>query len=136
MLFKQPVKQVMRKSSVREIKESESVAKAILILDQCEISALPVRSKIGGYSGVLSKSDIASHRLLDALKSRRSLEQIAVWEIMNRTPPLYVMEDAPVQEAILQMHRRHIHRLFVADADYQLIGVISTTDIIRLLIVT
>lgn len=135
MIFKQTVKQIMRKATVREVKESDPVAKAIQLMDQCDISALPVRSKIGGYCGVISKSDIASQRMLSVLNTGRSPLQIRVGDVMNRTPPLYVMEDAPIQEAISQMHRRHIHRLFVADADYQLVGVISTTDIIRLLVV-
>ena len=136
MIFTQPVKQIMRKTSVREVKESDTVVKAIQIMDQCEIRALPVRSKIGGYCGVISKSDIASMKMLAALNTHHTPSSIHVGEVMNRTPPIYVMQDAPIQEAITQMHRRHIHRLFVADADYQLVGVVSTTDIIRLLMLT
>lgn len=136
MLFRQPVKQVMRKNPVRDIKESDSIAKAIQLMDQCDISALPVRSQLGSYCGVISKSDIASMRMLDALKTKGSAERILVREIMNRTPPLYVMENDPIQDAISQMHRRHIHRLFVADLDYQLVGVVSMSDILRMLLVS
>jgi CBS domain-containing protein len=136
LIFKQPVRQIMRKTPVREVKESDPVARAIQIMDQCDISALPVRSKIGGYCGVISKSDIASMRMLSVLNVQPNPLHIQVRDVMNRTPPIYVMEDDPIQEAITQMHRRHIHRLFVADADYQLVGVISTTDILRLLVVS
>jgi len=126
----------MRKNPVRDIKESDSIAKAIQLMDQCDISALPVRSQLGSYCGVISKSDIASMRMLDALKTKGSAERILVREIMNRTPPLYVMENDPIQDAISQMHRRHIHRLFVADLDYQLVGVVSMSDILRMLLVS
>lgn len=135
MSHKQPVCQVMRRSKIHDAKETDSVAKVIRLLDECDISALPVRSSEGKYSGVISKSDIASIRFLRLLKANRSPDTILVLEIMNRNPPIYIMENAPVQEAITIMHKRHIHRLFVADADYQLIGVISTADILRLLVV-
>lgn len=133
MPYHQPVKQVMKQQRILDIRETDSVAKAIQMLDQCDISALPVRGPEEKYTGVISKSDIASMRFLKSLKARVAPEAIAVREIMNRTPPVYVMQDNPVREAIALMHRRHIHRLFVADADYQLIGVISTSDILRLL---
>lgn len=135
MSHKQPVHQVMRRSKIHDIKETDSVAKAIRMLDECNVSALPVRSDEGKYSGVISKSDIASARFLRLLKANRSPDSILVLEVMNRTAPIYVMENDAVQHAITIMHKRHIHRLFVADADYQLTGVVSTSDIIRLLVV-
>lgn len=135
MVYRQPIKQIMKKVSIREVKETDSISRAIQLLDQCNISALPVRSEVGVYSGVISKSDIASLRFLGTIKSKRNPDNILVREIMNRTPPIYVMENDPIQMAITQMHQRHIHRLFVADDDYQLIGVISTSDILRLLVV-
>ncbi|HEY9686895.1 MAG TPA: CBS domain-containing protein [Coleofasciculaceae cyanobacterium] len=134
MPHQQPVNVLMKRRKVLDIQETDSVTKALELLDEANISALPVRSPEGKYSGVLSKSDIASRRFLRALKIKRSPDQVLVREIMNRTPPLFVMENDPIREAIGIMHRRHIHRLFVADESYQLIGVISTTDILRLLV--
>jgi CBS domain-containing protein len=133
--YHHPVKQLMREGRVQDIREIDSLAHAIQILDDCNISALPVRSVEGKYCGVLSKSDIASKRLLKMLKANRSPDGILVQELMNRTTPLFVMENATVQDAIVLMHRRHVHRLFVADADYQMIGVVSTSDIMRFLTV-
>jgi CBS domain-containing protein len=130
-----PVKQVMKNVVIREVREVDSVSTAVQLLDRCQISALPVRSDAGIYSGVISKSDIASLRLLKQLQAQRSPEHILVREIMNHTPPVYINEHAPVQKAIAEMHKRHIHRLFVADDDAHLIGVISTTDILRLIVV-
>jgi CBS domain-containing protein len=132
--YHQPVKQVMKPGRVQDIRETDSLARAFQVLDACNISALPVRNPEGIYSGVLSKSDIVSQRFLKMLKANRSPEGILVQELMNRTPPLFVMEDDPIQEAITMLHRRHIHRLFVADEAGQMVGVISTSDILRLLI--
>jgi CBS domain-containing protein len=135
--YHQPVKQVMKRGvTIQDIRETDSLARAIQILDMCDISALPVRNQEGIYSGVLSKSDIVSQRFLKMLKANRSPEGILVQELMNRTPPLFVMEDDTVQEAITILHRRHIHRLFVADAAGQISGVISTSDILRLLVLS
>jgi CBS domain-containing protein len=135
LVYSQPIHQIMKQIAIREVKETDSVSTAIQRLDQCNISALPVRSEAGIYSGVISKSDIASLRLLKLIQAKRNPDHILVREIMNRTPPIYVMEHETLQTALHQMHQRHIHRLFVADAEYQLIGVISTSDIIRLLVV-
>jgi CBS domain-containing protein len=135
MLYKQAVKQIMKRSKVYDVKQTDSVTKAIQLLDECNISALPVRSSEGKFCGVISKSDIASRRFLQALKVKHSPDLILVADVMNRTPPIYVMEEDPVEVAINMMHKRHIHRLFVADNNYELTGVISTTDVIRLLVV-
>jgi CBS domain-containing protein len=135
MLHKQPVKQIMTRHKVYDVKQTDTVAKAIQLLDEFNISALPVRSSDEKYCGVISKSDIASKRFLQALKIKHSPDAILVADLMNRTSPIYVMEEDPIEAAISVMYKRHIHRLFVSDADYQLTGVVSTSDIIRFLVV-
>jgi CBS domain-containing membrane protein len=48
------------------------------------------------------------------------------------TPVVYsVLPDAPVTEVINQMVGLKVHRLFVVDPDGVLVGVISTTDVLR-----
>ena len=136
MPYQQAVSQVMKRTRVQEVNERDSVAKAIHLLDQFNISALPVRNNEKRYVGVISKSDIASDRFLKALQSKRSPDTILVLEIMNRNPPLYVQETDLTRDAIHMMHKHHVHRLFVANAQYQMIGVISTSDILRLLVLT
>lgn len=134
MLYSQPVKQAMKRGKIYDVNERDPVSIAIELLDKYNISALPVKSNEGKYTGVISKSDIASIRFLKALQAKRTPESILIREIMNQTPPVFVMETDPVHQAIALMHKRHIHRLFVADKDYQLTGVISTSDILRLLV--
>lgn len=134
MLYQQPVKQVMHRSKIYDVREMEPVSKAIQLLDTCDISALPVRGMQGTYTGVVSKSDIASVRFLQLLKAKGSAQVVLIQEIMNHNPPIYVLENEPVSVAIRLMHKRHIHRLFVANEEGELTGVISTTDILRLLV--
>lgn len=136
MPYRQTVSEVMKRTRVQEVNERDSVSKAIHRLDQFSISALPVRSNEGKYVGVISKSDIASDRFLKALAAKRSPDTILVMEIMNRNSPLYVRETDLVRDAIHLMHKHRIHRLFVSNAQYQMIGVISTSDILRLLVLT
>ncbi|MGE0200758.1 MAG: HPP family protein [Candidatus Melainabacteria bacterium] len=135
MHYHQPVSKIMKRSKVLDVAETDSVARAIQLLDQCDVSALPVKSAPDHFSGVISKSDIASMKLLKHLQAGRSPAQIRVSEIMNHTPPLYVFDVDAIQKAITLMHQRHIHRLFVADEQYEMIGVISTSDILRMLVV-
>lgn len=131
--FRQPVKQLMRQGKIQDVQETDPVSRAIQLLDDCNVSALPVRGSDGKYSGVITTTDIASKKFVRLLKAKLNPDQILVLEVMNKTAPLYVMETDSIQQAISLMHKRHIHRLFVADQDFQLVGVISTTDIIRLL---
>lgn len=135
MPFQQPVKMVM-KAKVTDILETDTVSKALQILDEGEISAVPVRSADGTYKGVLSRTDIASLRFFSVLKGRGGPEYILVHEVMNKTPPIFVREETTIKEAAAIMHRRHIHRLFVAGKNNQLIGVVSTSDILRMVVVS
>jgi CBS domain-containing protein len=135
MVLRQLVKHVMRHHKIQEVRGTDPVSKAVQLMEQCNISALPVRGSEGKYSGVISKTDIASLRFFQQLKVKGSPDLILTFDIMNRTTPIFVMEDDPLQKAVTLMYKRHIHRIFVADAEYQLTGVISTSDILRVLVV-
>ena len=133
MAYNQYVKQIMRRAKVLDVSIYDSVTKAIEQLDLANVSALPVRDAVGTYIGVISKTDIASKRFLELLNKRGRADNIMVEEMMNLTPPLVVQEFSPVQDAINLMHQRHIRRVFVVNSSNELIGVVSTTDIMRLL---
>jgi CBS domain-containing protein len=83
--------------------------------------------------GVLSTTDVLTAEAeADDDDARRSLlEHTAVRDIM--TPrPFTVAPDEDVGEAARQMLYADVHRLFVAEGE-QLVGIISTTDIVRAL---
>ncbi len=128
------VKDVMTRCAVIGVHEYDSVAKAIALMDRHGISALPVL-RVNTFVGVLSKSDIASERFLAELADGKTPDQIFVKALMNHTVPLSVMETQPVRAAVELMHRRGIHRVFVTNAEHVLTGVLSTTNVLKLLYV-
>jgi predicted transcriptional regulator len=109
------------------------VAEAIVELADGHISGMPVVDGTGRVIGVLSTTDVltAEAEADDAASRRSLLERTAVRDIM--TPrPFTVAPDEDVCEAARQMLYADVHRLFVAEGE-QLVGIISTTDIVRAL---
>src|SRR5215212_2900208 len=85
----------------------------------------------GHMIGVISSTDILTSEAeaRDAVEREALFEQMLVRDIM--TPrPITVSPEAEVREAAQQMLYAEIHRLFVTSGS-QLVGVISTTDIVR-----
>jgi CIC family chloride channel protein len=124
------VRELMQKD-VKTVNREASVNDAIVALTDSHISALPVVDGIGRMVGVISSTDILASEAeaRDAVEREALFEQMMVRDIM--TPrPLTVSPEADVKEAAQQMLYADIHRLFVTSGD-QVIGVISTTDIVR-----
>src|SRR5688500_15710005 len=117
--------------NVRTVQLDESVNEAVVTLTDSHVSALPVVDGSGHMVGVISSTDILTSEAegRDAVSREALFEQMMVRDIM--TPrPLTVSPDADVREAAQQMLYADIHRLFVTSGN-QLVGVISTTDIVR-----
>jgi len=104
---------------------------AVVTLTDAHISALPVVDDGGRMVGVVSSTDVLTSEAEanDAVEREALLEQMMVRDIMTRRP-LTVSPDAEVREAAQQMLYADVHRLFVI-ADDKVVGVISTTDIVR-----
>lgn len=125
--------QVMTPCDVIEIDELASVAKAIVMFDDHNISAMPVKNHEGKHVGVISKSDIARRRFLEAVRLKSSPDSLMVRHFMNKTLPISVAMDTTIDEVIRIMHRRGIHRVFVKNQNEKLCGVLSATNIIKVL---
>jgi CBS domain-containing protein len=124
------VADVMQRS-VKTIGGEATIAEAILTLADEHISGLPVVDDGGRLIGVVSSTDVlvAEAEKDDAAARQRLIEGTAVREIM--TPHPYTIEaHRDLHEAAQQMLYADVHRLFVTEGD-RLIGVISTTDIVR-----
>ena len=92
---------------------------------------VPVVDGFGRLLGVISSTDILTSEAeaQDAVEREALFEQMMVRDIM--TPrPLTISPEADVREAAQQMLYADIHRLFVTSGE-QVVGVISTTDIMR-----
>ena len=121
----------LMQSNVRTISSEASVAEVVVSLADGHISGLPVVDKGGRIIGVVSATDVLTAEAeAESPTTRRDLvEETRVRDIM--TPrPYTVAPDEDVREAARQMLYADVHRLFVADGD-RLVGVISTTDIVR-----
>jgi CBS domain-containing protein len=119
-LMQQPVVTVDTEGTVRD---------AVVLLSEDHISALPVTDRTGKMVGVVSTSDILTAEAEGAPLGTRDLETMTVAELMPPRP-LTVSPETDVKEAAQQMLYADVHRLFVT-ADDRLVGVISTTDIVR-----
>jgi len=108
-----------------------SINDAVVTLTDAHISALPVVDGGGRMVGVVSSTDILTSEAEanDAVEREALFEQMMVRDIMTQRP-LTVSPDAEVREAAQQMLYADVHRLFVTSGD-QVVGVISTTDIVR-----
>ncbi len=124
------VRELMQ-TKVQTVHPDDAVNDAVVTLTDAHVSALPVVDETGHMIGVISSTDILTSEAeaRDAVEREALFEQMMVRDIM--TPrPFTVSSDADVREAAQQMLYAEVHRLFVTSG-HQLVGVISTTDIVR-----
>lgn len=121
----------LMQTDVQTVPPDAVVNDAVVTLADSRISALPVVDGTGRMVGVLSSTDIlASEEEAEDQTARETLlEGTFVRDLM--TPHrLTISPDAEVKEAAQRMLYADVHRLFVTEGE-RLIGVISTTDIMR-----
>jgi len=121
----------LMQGNVKTVGPEAALNEAVVSLTDSHISALAVVDGTGRMVGVISSTDILTSEAeaQDAVEREALFEQMVVRDIM--TPrPLTVSPEADVREAAQQMLYADVHRLFVT-SDEQVIGVISTTDIMR-----
>jgi CBS domain-containing protein len=117
--------------SVKTVRSDASIAELVVSLADAHVSGLPVVDGSGRVIGVVSTTDVLTAEAeVEGPGARRELlEDTEVLEIM--TPhPLRVAPSEDVREAARQMLYADVHRLLVIE-DERVIGVISTTDIVR-----
>ena len=124
------VSELMQRN-VQTVADDEALNEAIGALTSSHISALAVVDRAGQMVGVLSSTDVlTSEAEAENASAREELfENTVVGDIMTRRP-LTVSPNTQVREAAQQMLYAEIHRLFVVE-DQRVVGVISTTDIMR-----
>lgn len=115
------------------INSTDTVAEAIGLLADYHVTGVPVVDDHGRLVGVLSNSDILEAIAEHGDKEERDtlLEATTVSEIMTPRPQT-IAPDAPVTDAARRMLYLEVHRLFVED-EGRLVGVVSTTDLVRVM---
>jgi CBS domain-containing protein len=106
------------------------VSKAELLLKSYRISGLPVVAD-GALVGVISQTDLLNARSSELIGSNWS--RVRVRHLMSR-PPVTVHMNTGVERAARLMLEQHIHRVVVVDEDDVPIGVVTSTDLLRVLL--
>ena len=111
------------------IAETASLAEAAGILDSRKITGLPVVDADGLLVGVLSQTDLVRVRANQNMAT--NWPGLAVGQVMAK-PALTISATARLEEAARVMEERRVHRLVVTDDAATPIGIISTSDLVRL----
>jgi CBS domain-containing protein len=111
---------------------SASLTEAAKLMDEYDISGLPVVGEGGDVVGVISQTDLVRARATEWLWSNWTGLQV---RHLMTSPPLTIRRSATLEAAAVRMERDHVHRLVVvADDDARTaVGVISTSDVVRAL---
>jgi CBS domain-containing protein len=113
------------------IDEGASIDSAVRLLEENEISGMPVVDRERRLVGVLSQSDIVRARAVGHLWGR--WPGLRVRHLMH-TPVLTADRSMTMEEAAQLMEQAHVHRLIVVDDDQTTpIGILSTSDLVRAL---
>lgn len=114
------------------IRSDAPLSEAARLLEENEISGVPVVDESGLLVGVLSESDLVRARATEHLWSR--WPGLSVRHLMH-TPVLTADRSMTLEEAAVMMERAHVHRLVVVADDQQTpVGIISTSDIVRAMV--
>jgi CBS domain-containing protein len=114
------------------IRADASLTDAAHLMDEYDISGLPVVAEAGDAIGVISQTDLVRARATEWLWANWT--GLEVRHLMS-SPPLTIRRSASLAAAAIQMERDHVHRLVVVAEDDESIpiGVISTSDLVRAL---
>jgi CBS domain-containing protein len=141
--------------NVFSISVDATVPEAVQLLVEKDLSAVPVVDENDHPLGVLSRSDIVAHdcrryghlqpgrpyfdkngvvtplkKTINRTPAHRRTSTALVTEVM--TPVVFsVGRDTPASSVVDAMLALMVHRLFVTDEYGSLVGVISTTDVLR-----
>lgn len=117
------VRDIMKKNVI-SIDSSMSVQDAAKMMDDASIGAIVVLEK-GIAMGIITERDMTRRIIAKGKSSTTSVK-----EVMS-SPVIVVNPDDSVWEAAQLMKTRKVHRL-PAVKDNRLVGIITTSDIVRL----
>ena len=120
----------LMQTNLTTISTEATIADAVVVFAEAQVSAVPVIDRLGRAVGVISTREIlkAESACDSPLARERLFERTRVLEIL--TPwPVTIGPDLDVRLAAQEMLYLNVQRLFV-EYDGALVGVISQTDIV------
>lgn len=121
----------LMQTDVQTVRPDAVVNDAVVSLAESHITGLPVVDGGGRLVGVISTTDIlASEEEAEDQAAREVLFEGTLVRDLMTPRPVTIAPDASVKEAAQQMLYADVHRLFVVEQE-QVVGVVSTTDIMR-----
>ncbi len=120
----------LMQTSLKTISTDATIADAVAVFAEAQVSALPVLDRFGRAVGILSTREIlkAESACDSPLTRERLFERTRVLEVM--TPwPATIEPDLDVRVAAQEMLYLNVQRLFV-EYEGALVGVVSQTDIV------
>jgi CBS domain-containing protein len=105
---------------------SDSLARALTIMFECDIGFLPVVGDGGRLLGVITDRDAA----IAACTRGKRMDELPVEAVMNRTFAACTERDEP-SYALAVMRARRVRRLPVTGDHGRLVGVVTLVDIAR-----
>ena len=131
------------------ISGAASASDLAVILDENEVSGLPVTDQLDRVIGVVSRTDLL-HRCIEGplgtrpegsflasvaegLGGRRGVASLGVVsEFMNPDPVIATLDDPPSAVAARMMEER-VHRVIIVDEERHLLGILTTLDMLRVI---
>ena len=149
-IYKLHVRDVMV-TDVVAIHPTDRVSDALQLMLENHVSALPVvdghdrcvgvisatdllqlAQQLGGELEALEQAEGLSRELLERQLEKTGFSGQVVQEVMTHKA-VSVKPESTLVAAAAAMIRNHVHRLAVTDAEGGLLGIVSTTDIMRAL---
>ncbi len=112
------------------VEEDALVSDAELLLRSYRITGLPVVAN-GILVGVISQTDLLNARSSELIGENWS--RVRVRHLMTR-PPVTVHLGATIEHAARLMLEKHIHRLVIVDDEGSPSGVVTTSDLLRVIL--
>jgi CBS-domain-containing membrane protein len=140
--------------SVVQVGQHQTMADAARLMQEHEVSGVPVVDDMGRCVGVLSGFDFANRERACAARGESSCGSVEHLLVRDRTDEPYHIVDVPediveshmsrgvqtikanatLMEAAREMCAAHIHRLIVLDGQQRPAGIVSSLDIVAAMV--
>ena len=94
------------------------------------IHHIPVVDKKGEVLGMVSSRDIANYHNITRIVNSTGEDPVTIRDIMT-SPIFSYYEDVSIKDAATAMLDNHLHAVVVVDKSEKMIGIITSTDLIR-----